>query len=183
MNRDSRPDAFAAATVVELAPPELRCRTQQLVDLLADAIDGGASVNYVIPYRRDDLEAYWSRVEEDVANGSRVVLVILEDDRVMGSVQLVPSRKPNQPHRADVEKLLVHSSSRRRGAGTALMSAVECAARDRGRWLLTLDTRSDSTADVLYPRWGWHAVGRIPDYALDPDGKPAACTFYWKRLA
>lgn len=65
----------------------------------------------------------------------------------------------------------------------ALMNALEHRARESGRWLLTLDTRTDSTADALYPRWGWHAVGNIPDYALDPDGKPAACTIYWKRLA
>lgn len=140
-------------------------------------------MNYVLPFRREDLDAYWKGVAVDVENRARTVLVIIDDDRVTGSVQLVPCRKPNQPHRADLEKLLVHSTYRQRGAGTALMSAVERKAGDRGRLLLTLDTRTGSTADVLYPRWGWQTVGRIPDYALDPDGTPAACTFYWKRLA
>jgi GNAT superfamily N-acetyltransferase len=161
----------------------LRDRRAQLVELLADAINGGASMNYVLPFRREDLHAYWNGVAVDVENRARRVLAIVEEDRVMGSVQLVPCRKPNQPHRADVEKLLVHSTYRQRGAGTALMSALEHTARESGRWLLTLDTRTGSTADALYPRWGWHAVGHIPDYALDPDGTPAPCTLYWKRLA
>lgn len=172
-----------AAAVVELSPAELSDRRTQLVELLADAIDGGASMNYVLPFRREDLDAYWQGVAVDVENRARTLLAIIDEDRVTGSVQLVPCRKPNQPHRADVEKLLVLSTYRQRGAGTALMSAVEHRARESGRWLLTLDTRTDSTADALYPKWGWHAAGNIPDYALDPDGKPAACTFYWKRLA
>lgn len=172
-----------AAAVVELSPAQVRDRQLQLVELLADAIVGGASVNYVLPFRREDLEAYWKDVGVDVEHGARIVLAIIDGDRIVGSVQLVPCSKPNQPHRADVEKLLVHSAYRKRGAGTALMAAVEQKARACGRWLLTLDTRSASTADALYPRWGWLAAGRIPDYALDPDGTPAACTFYWKRLA
>jgi GNAT superfamily N-acetyltransferase len=167
---------------VELSPRELQDRRSELVELLADAIEGGASVNYVLPFRREDLRKYWESVTSDAGSGARVVLAIIDEGRVMGSVQLVPCRKPNQPHRADVEKLLVHSTYRQRGAGAALMNALERKARERGRWLLTLDTRSGSTADVLYPRWGWQAVGRIPDYALDPDGTPAACTLYWKRL-
>ena len=171
------------AEVVELSPVELLGRRAQLVELLADAIDGGASVNYLLPFRREDLDAYWKGVAADAGNQARRVLAIIEGDRVMASVQLVPCRKPNQPHRADVEKLLVHSTYRQRGAGTALMNALERSARASGRWLLTLDTRTGSAADVLYPRWGWHAVGHIPDYALDPDGTPAACTLYWKRLA
>lgn len=173
----------ASDRVVELAPAEIRSRRAQLVDLLADAIDGGASVNYVLPFRREDLDAYWRAVASDVESGKRKVLAIIVDDRVVGSVQLLPCDKPNQPHRADVQKLLVHRNYRQRGAGSALMRALEERARSAGRWLLTLDTRSGSAADALYPRWGWHAVGQIPDFALDPDGSPAACTFYWKRLA
>jgi len=174
---------MTAAQIVELSPAGVQQRRSELVELLADAVEGGASMNYVLPVRRDELDAYWKGVTVDVENGARIVLALIEDDCVKGSVQLVPCRKPNQPHRADVEKLLVHSTYRQRGAGTALMNALERNARDRGRWLLTLDTRSGSTADVLYARWGWQTVGRIPDYALDPDGTPAACTFYWKRLA
>jgi GNAT superfamily N-acetyltransferase len=173
---------MTAGQVVELSPADVQQRRDDLVALLADAIEGGASVNYVLPFRREDLHAYWDAVASDVRGGARTVLAIIDEDRVKGSVQLVPCRKPNQPHRADVEKLLVHSTYRQRGAGTALMSALEHKARDRGRWLLTLDTRTGSTADALYVRWGWQPVGRIPDYALDPDGTPAACTFYWKRL-
>jgi GNAT superfamily N-acetyltransferase len=174
---------MTAAQVVELSPAAMQERRSELVDLLADAIEGGASMNYVLPFRREDLDAYWKGVAVDVEHRARVVLAIIDGGCVKGSVQLVPCRKPNQPHRADVEKLLVLSTYRQRGAGTALMSAVEHRARESGRWLLTLDTRTDSTADALYPRWGWHAVGNIPDYALDPDGKPAPCTIYWKRLA
>ncbi len=172
----------AAAEVVELSPSQLQNRRGEFVELLADAIEGGASVNYVLPCRGGDLERYWDAVGVDVGSGARTVLAILDNDRIIGSVQLVPCRKPNQPHRADVEKLLVHSKFRQRGAGTALMSALERSARERGRWLLTLDTRTGSAADALYGKWGWQTVGRISDYALDPDGTLAECTFYWKRL-
>ncbi len=172
-----------ADRVVELAPEEIRRRQPQLVELLADAIDGGASVGYLLPYRIEDLDAHWRVVASEVEDGKRVVLASIDSDRIIGGVQLVPSGKTNQPHRADVQKLLVLRSERQRGVGKALMDALEQCARATGRWLLTLDTRSGSAADALYQCWGWQQVGPIPDYALDPDGQPAACTFYWKRLA
>ena len=173
----------AVEEIVDLSPDLLRAHRNDLMELLADAIENGASVGYLLPLRREDLHAYWEGIESDVRSGGRTVLAILEDDRIVGSVQLLECDKPNQPHRADVQKLLVHSRYRQRGAGAALMNALERRARDRGRWLLVLDTRSASVADDLYPKWGWQTVGQIPDYALDPDGTPAACTFYWKRLA
>jgi len=174
---------MTADRVVEFAPEEIRRRQTQLVELLADAIEGGASVGYLLPYRIEDLDAHWRSVAAEVEAKARVLLAIVDGDRVVGGVQLAPSGKPNQPHRADVQKLLVLRSARQRGLGKALMDALEARARAAGRWLLTLDTRSGSAADMLYRRWGWQQLGPIPDYALDPDGTPAACTFYWKRLA
>lgn len=169
--------------MLELSPPELQAHRSELVDLLADAIEDGASVGYLVPVRPDSLHAYWQAIMAEVADGSRTVFVVIDQDRVVGSVQLAESQKQNQPHRADVHKLLVHRSYRERGLGKALMRALERKARERGRWLLVLDTRSGSVADALYVKWSWQAIGQIPDYALDPDGTPAACTFYWKRLA
>lgn len=178
--RTSWPEGIGAP--VELSPADIEQRCAELVELLADAIDSGASVNYVLPYRREDLQRYWGRIAAEVRGGERTVFAVVDRDHIVGSVQLVRCAKPNQPHRADVEKLLVHRACRGRGTAAALMAALERRARADGRWLLTLDTRSGSTADALYPRWGWQPVGRISDYALDPDGTPAACTFYWKRL-
>ena len=99
-----------------------------------------------------------------------------------GPVQLGIDMPPNQPHRADVKKLLVHRDTRGRGLGEALMRAVEDAARTRGRTLLVLDTANDA-AERLYERAGWTRVGTVPDYALWPDGGFCATTFFWKKLA
>jgi GNAT superfamily N-acetyltransferase len=174
---------IADATLVELGAAELGRRRDDLCALLADAVEGNASVGFVLPIDSTSLDAYWRGIEPEVRDGSRVVFAALDDDAVVGSVQLALCTKPNQPHRADVQKLLVHRRARGHGIGASLMRALERHAVAAGRWLLTLDTRSGSAADALYAKWGWQVVGRVPDYALDPDGTLAACTFYWKRLA
>ena len=170
-------------TIVELDAAELRRRRDGLRALLADAIEDNASVGYVLPVDASLLDAYWQGIEQDVRAGTRIVLAALVDDEIVGSVQLALCTKPNQPHRADVQKLLVLRRVRRSGLGAALMQRVEARASASARWLLNLDTRTGSDADRLYTRLGWHAFGRVPDFALDPDGTLADCTFYWKRLA
>jgi GNAT superfamily N-acetyltransferase len=169
--------------VVALPATDLVRRRDELASLLADAVEDNASVGFVLPVEQALLDAYWQSLEAEVRDGSRVVLAALDGDRIVGSVQLACCTKPNQPHRADVQKLLVHRDARGRGIAGRLMEALERRALEAGRWLLVLDTRSGSVADRLYRHWGWQTVGQIPDYALDPDGTLAACTFYWKRLA
>ena len=162
---------------------EMRRDRGALAALLADAIRGGASVGFMAPADPAALDAYWDAIAEDVANGARACLAAWLDDALVGTVQLAPCGKPNQPHRADVQKLLVHRRARRRGVGAALMQALERHALAERRVLLTLDTRTGSDADRQYRGWGWSSIGVVPGYAHDPDGTLADCTFYFKQLA
>ena len=104
------------------------------------------------------------------------------DGTIVGTVQLVDPSSENQPHRADVAKMLVRPSARGRGVGAALLAAVESLARRHGKTLLVLDTATPE-ADRLYARHGWRLVGEVPEYALFPDGRPCATRFYYKKLA
>jgi GNAT superfamily N-acetyltransferase len=167
-------------TVDAPATEEARPR---LGEILIDCVEHGASVGFLAPLGVAEADAYWSRVERAVADGRYVLLVAALDDGVVaGTVQLDVDTLPNQPHRATVSKLLVHTSSRRRGVGEALMAELERVALDLGRWLLTLDTATPD-AVRLYERMGWTPAGAIPKYALNPDGTLTATTFYWKELA
>jgi ribosomal protein S18 acetylase RimI-like enzyme len=154
----------------------------RLGELLIDSVRHGASVGFLDPLAPADADAYWRRVQRAVADG-RCVLLVADgaDGLVIGTVQLDVDTLPNQPHRASVSKLLVHSAARRRGVGEALMAAVERAAAEAGRWLLTLDTATPE-ADRLYARLGWTRSGAIPDYALNADGTLTHTSFYWKRV-
>lgn len=160
----------------------LRARRQEFVALLADAVAGNASVGFVLPLDHDGIGRFWDGVTEDVERGLRTVLVVEREGRVAGSVQVVPCGKDNGRHRAEIQKLLVHSCARRQGLGRVLMQAAETHARGRACWLLVLDTRTGSAAEAMYHRLGWQPMGRVPDYACDPDGTFADCTFFWKKL-
>jgi GNAT superfamily N-acetyltransferase len=167
-------------TVEAVSMEPLRPR---LCELLIDSVRHGASVGFLDPLDPADADAYWRRVERAVAEGRCLLLVAgAADAAVLGTVQLDVDTLPNQPHRATVSKLLVHSTARRRGVGDALMAAVERAAADVGRWLLTLDTATPEAAR-LYVRRGWSLAGDIPCYALNPDGTLTATSFYWKEVA
>ena len=152
-----------------------------LTELLIDSVEHGASVGFLAPLSREEAEDYWRRIGRAVAEDRCVLFAAALDGPVIGTVQLDVDTLPNQRHRATVAKLLVHTTARRRGAGEALMTALEAEARARGRWLLTLDTATGDAAR-LYERLGWTASGPIPDYALNPDGSLTDTTFYWKRL-
>jgi GNAT superfamily N-acetyltransferase len=152
-----------------------------LCELLIDSVEHGASVGFLAPLSTAEALEYWQRIA-DAVNGGRCVLLLAGDGVLVGTVQLDVDTLPNQPHRATVSKLLVRSSARRRGTGEALMAAVERAALERGRWLLTLDTATPE-AERLYARMGWTAAGPIPDYAMNPDRSLTATTWYWKRLS
>jgi len=155
-----------------------------LRELLVDSVANGASVGFLDPLDDAQADAYWADVSAAVAAGRVVLLVALDGDdggTVAGTVQLVLATMPNQTHRGDVSKLLVHSARRRRGVGEALMRAVERRAAELGRWLLVLDTAT-AEADRLYVRLGWTVAGDIPDYARNADGSLTHTRLYYKRL-
>jgi len=154
----------------------------QLSDVLIDCVDGGASVSFMHPLSRDRAEAFWRHVASGVAAGQRALLVAEDAHGVCGTVQLVFDLPENQPHRADVSKMLVHRRSRRQGLGAALMRAAEATARDCGKTLLVLDAVTDGDAARLYERLGWVRVGVIPGYALWPGGGLCSTTVYYREL-
>jgi GNAT superfamily N-acetyltransferase len=173
----------ASVQVWTVDAPAMDEARPRLGEILIDCVEHGASVGFLAPLRAAEADAYWRRVERAVADGRCVLLVAALDDGVVaGTVQLDIDTLPNQPHRATVSKLLVHTSSRRRGVGEALMAELEPVALDLGRWLLTLDTATPD-AVRLYERMGWTPAGAIPKYALNPDGSLTETTFYWKELA
>ena len=154
----------------------------ELATVLIDCVEGGASVSFMHPLSRERALAFWRRVAQGVAAGERA-LIVAEDARgLCGTVQLVLDQPENQPHRAELSKMLVHRRARRRGLGAALMRAAEAAARDCGKTLLVLDTANDE-AERLYERLGWTRVGVIPDYALLPQGGLCGTTVYYRNLA
>jgi GNAT superfamily N-acetyltransferase len=154
----------------------------ELAGVLIDCVDGGASVSFMHPLSRERAEAFWRGLADGVAAGERAIWVAREESgAIVGTVQLVLAQPENQPHRADLAKLLVHRRARERGLGAELVRAAETGARDAGKTLLVLDTASDS-AERLYERLSWEVAGRVPDYALLPRGGLCATTFYFKRL-
>ncbi len=153
----------------------------QLCDVLIDCVDGGASVSFLWPMTRAKAEAFWRGVADGVARGDRALVVALDGEDIVGTAQAIWATPENQPHRADVAKMLVRRQARRSGVGAALLRAAEHAAREAGKTVLVLDTASDS-AERLYEREGWQRVGRIPDYALLPDGAPCDTVVFYKRL-
>jgi GNAT superfamily N-acetyltransferase len=153
-----------------------------LATVLIDCVERGASVSFMSPLTRAKAEAFWFEVAASVGRDERTLLVATAEDRVVGTVQVVNAGPENQPHRADVAKMLVHSAARRRGIGAALMRAAEAAARRNGKTILVLDTVTGSEAERLYGRLHWQRVGTVPDYALFPDGRLCATTFFYKAL-
>jgi GNAT superfamily N-acetyltransferase len=154
-----------------------------LADLLIDCVEGGASVSFMHPLVRERATAFWRRVAHGVVADERALLIAEDEHGVCGTVQLVLDLPENQPHRADVTKMLVHRRARRRGLGGELMRAAEATARACGRTLLVLDAVTGGDGARLYERLGWIRVGHIPDYALYPDGRPCSTTVYYRNLA
>ena len=155
---------------------------EALADVLIDCVEGGASVSFMHPLTRDRAVAFWRRVARGVATDERVLLVAEDEQGVCGTVQLILDLPENQPHRADVVKMLVHRRARRRGLGASLMRAVEAEARVCGRTLLVLDAVTGGDGARLYERLGWVRVGDVPRFALMPHGGPCGTTFYYRDL-
>jgi ribosomal protein S18 acetylase RimI-like enzyme len=152
-----------------------------LTDLLIDCVEGGASVSFMWPLAREKALAFWRRVAAGVDAGERVLLVAEDASGVVGTVQVILDQPENQPHRADVAKMLVHRCARRRGWGERLMRAAEREAQAAGKTLLVLDTAS-ADAERLYARLGWQRCGVIPGYALLPQGGLCDTTYFYRQL-
>ena len=154
-----------------------------LADLLIDCVDGGASVSFMHPLTRERATAFWRGVAAGVETGARALLVAEDDLGICGTVQLVLDLPENQPHRADLAKMLVHRRTRRQGLGAALVRAAEATARDCGRTLLVLDAVTGGDAARMYERLGWIRVGDVPRFALMPTGEPCSTTYFYRDLA
>ncbi len=169
-------------TVRILDADAARTAIPDLCEVLSDGVNGGASLGFMLPFSPQDAEIYWHEVAEAVASGSVILAVAEHEGRVVGTVQVGLASKPNQPHRGDLMKLLVHRDARGLGLSRKLMAAVEEEAARRGRTLLVLDTATGSEAEAIYPRFGWERVGTIPDYAMWPQGGFCGTTLFYKRV-
>ena len=176
MSDNTRISRLTAEAIIDRIP--------QLAEVLEDCVNGGASVSFMQPFSREKAVAFWEGVARSAAGGERHVLAAIdEDDRVIGTVQLIVDLPENQPHRAEVAKLLVHSRGRRRGIAGALMNELEQIAAAGNKTTLVLDTATGSGAETFYARSGWQRAGVIPAFALMPDGEMTGTTLFYKQLA
>jgi GNAT superfamily N-acetyltransferase len=153
-----------------------------LAGVLVDCVEGGASVSFMAPLTHAEAERFYEKVIGGVEAEDRILLAAFEGNELVGTVQILTAMPPNQPHRADVSKLLVARSARGKGIGAALMRAVEEHAKAAGKTLLVLDTATGGDAERLYERLNWTRAGVIPKYAMLPDGRWCDTTFFWKAL-
>jgi GNAT superfamily N-acetyltransferase len=175
----------ARVVIRAISAEEANARLPALTEVLVDCVHGGASVSFMAPLSRQTADVFWQRVADGIARGERILLVA-EDGasrEIVGTVQVVHAQPENQPHRADIAKMLVHRRARNRGVGAALIKAAEEAARHAGKTLLVLDTATGGAAERLYERAGWTRVGVVPCYALMPNGAPCDTTYFYKRVA
>ncbi len=171
------------AEIEELKQAGLAGELDALAEMLRACVDDGASIGFVQPFGLDDARAFWlDRVLPSVARGERRLLVARDDGRILGTVQLDLATMPNQRHRGEVSKLMVHPDGRRRGIARKLMEAVEAVACEEGRWLLTLDTRSGDAAEPLYLSLGFLVAGSIPLYAHAPEEERFDATTYMFKV-
>ena len=168
-------------TIDRLIPPLSESDLRALARLLVDAVESGAAVSFLAPLTLERAQEWW-RSAVSTSHPGAIFLVGRDVEGIVGTVQLHPAWAPNQPHRAEIAKLLVHRRSRRAGLGTRLMQAIEGEARRAGFSLLTLDTKRGAAAEHLYRRTGWTAAGTIPGYALDSDGTPHDAVIFYKAL-
>ncbi|WP_028345872.1 GNAT family N-acetyltransferase [Bradyrhizobium murdochi] len=153
-----------------------------LGDLLIETVANGGSVSFMHPLSQKTAEAFWSNSLSAAGRGERIILGAFDGDRLIGTVTLLLDLPPNQPHRAEIAKMMTRISHRHRGVATALLREAERLAIARGRWLLVLDTAEDEGAAGLYERMGFKLTGVIPDYAFKPHGGLTGTLIYWKRL-
>jgi GNAT superfamily N-acetyltransferase len=176
---------MSAAEQIEirrLAAADIHEQLDALAAVLADCVAGGASVSYMAPFSHEQARSAFEGFATEAEQGRRLLLGAFVDGELVGTVQVILALPPNQPHRGEIAKLLVHRSARRRGIAELLMEGAEAAARAEGKTLLVLDAVTGGDAERLYLRLGWTKVGVIPGYALYPDGRPCDTTYFWKAL-
>lgn len=169
--------------LLRLDAPAFEAAIPDLAMILADAVAGGASVGFLLPFGPGDAATWWHSLEADVARGNVIVIVALLERRLVGTAQLRLAQLPNARHRAEVAKVLVHRSARRQGIATALMREIERIAIANGRTLLVLDTIAESESEPLYLKLGWTRTGEIPRYAGMPDGELRPTVVFYRDLA
>jgi acetyltransferase len=169
--------------IEQLTFEQATAELSELIDLLKDSVAGGASIGFLPPLENDQARNYWEGVTEDLARGALVLLVARQAGTVVGTVQLTLAQRPNARHRAEVQKLLVHTRARRQGIGLALLDAADGAARLARRTLLVLDTRAGDPSEQLYLKHGYTRAGTIPQYARSANGELHATTIFYKLLA
>jgi GNAT superfamily N-acetyltransferase len=179
----SRSATDVQVEVKRLEAGAVRAQLDGLARVLVDCVEGGAGVGYLAPFSHEEARQVFETYACEVEQGRRLLLAAFADGELVGTAQLVFAPHPNQPHRAEIARVLVHRSARRRGIGQRLMEEAEREALAEGRTLLVLDTATGGDAERLYERLGWTRVGVIPNYALMPDGQPSATTFFFKALA
>jgi GNAT superfamily N-acetyltransferase len=161
---------------------EVRAQLDGLAAVLHDCVDGGASVSYMAPFSPDDARSAFEGFVAEAEQGRRLVLAAFLDGELVGTVQVILALPPNQPHRGEIAKLLVHRRARGRGIAQRLMEQAETEARAEGKTLVVLDAVTGGDAARLYARMGWTTVGVVPGFALYPDGRPCDTTYFWKAL-
>lgn len=170
-------------TIKALTGDEAIKAIPDLTDILRDCVEGGASVGFMLPFEAATGRLFWKGVAKAVETGDTLLLVAEHENRIVGTVQIGLKQPSNQPHRADVKKLLIHRSARGQGLSRRLMAAAETHAAAVGKSLLVLDTASGEPAEAIYEKLGWSRAGMVPDYALFPDGRFCDTVIFYKRVS
>jgi len=150
--------------------------------VLITTVADGASIGFLPPVTSDTARDYWQTVAKEVKAGARIALLALDNQSLLGCVQLTLASKENARHRAEVEKLMVRPEARNAGIGRALMAAVEDTATQIGRSLIMLDTRTGDIAERLYSRMGYNLAGKVPNFVLEQDGQLYSTSIFYKDL-
>ncbi|MBC8948681.1 GNAT family N-acetyltransferase [Xenorhabdus sp. TS4] len=167
-------------TIMQL--DSINTKRDELIHLLYDCVESNASIGFIAPLEENEAEQYWQDVEADLISDHRLLLVAPEGENIAGSVQLSLCKKKNGLHRADVEKLMVHTAYRQRGLGRKLMNELEHLAKQHQRHLLVLDTRTNDPASTLYRKCGFIEVGQIPNFVIDSNGEFSGTTYFYKSI-
>jgi GNAT superfamily N-acetyltransferase len=156
---------------------------KQLSETLIETVAGGGSISFMHPVSMEKALAFWRNIDKGVSAGERILLIARDENaQVIGTVQSVLAQPENQPHRADIAKMMVHPRARRRGIAEALMREIERLTFAAGKTVMVLDTETDQAASRLYSKLGWQVAGHIPDYALLPQGGLCSTTYFYKRI-
>lgn len=168
--------------ISQLSETETLSAISELSTLFSECVKGGASMGFMLPFQPEEAAVYWFEVAKAVSKGDVLLFVARLNGHIEGTVQLQVALPPNQPHRADIKKLMVSPAARGQGISRQLMETAERTAQEIGRNLLVLDTATGEPAETVYERLGWQRAGIIPGYALFPDGRYCGTTFFYKQL-